>query len=133
MIGIVNGIDYKEYDPMKDMNIAHPYRHAIKKKSKNKIELQKELNLPQREDVPVLSIVTRLVEQKGLDLLMGIFYELMQEDIQFVLLGTGDHKYEQFFKEVANQYPDKVSILLTFNEGLARRIYAGSDIFSDAF
>lgn len=77
----------------------------------------------------MISVITRLVEQKGLDLICSIFHELMQEDIQFVLLGTGEDKYEHFFREVAHNYPEKISTNLLFNDGLARRIYAGSDMF----
>jgi starch synthase len=127
--GIVNGLDYKEYDPMKDPNLTYPYRSARAKKQKNKLELQEQLGLPVREDVPMLAIVTRFVEQKGLDLVRHIFDELIQEDVQVVILGTGDEEYEHFFKHAAERFPEKVSTHITFNEGFARRIYAASDMF----
>jgi starch synthase len=127
--GIVNGLDYKEYDPMKDPNLTYPYRSAKTKKQKNKLELQEQLGLPVREDVPMLAIVTRFVEQKGLDLVRYIFDELIQEDVQVVILGTGDEEYERFFKHEAERHPEKVSTHITFNEGFARRIYAASDMF----
>lgn len=127
--GIINGLDYKEYDPMNDPNVSFPYRSARGKKQKNKRELQQQLGLPERETVPMLAIVTRLVEQKGLDLVTHIFDELVQEDVQIVILGTGDKEYEHFFERAARNYPEKVSTHITFNEGFARRIYAASDLF----
>ncbi|QOY33768.1 glycogen synthase GlgA [Anaerobacillus isosaccharinicus] len=127
--GIVNGLDYKEYDPMNDPNLSFPYRSARGKKQKNKLELQRQLGLPEREDVPMLAIVTRLVEQKGLDLITHFLDELVQEDVQVIILGTGDDVYEQFFHQAALRYPEKVSTHITFNEGFARRIYAASDLF----
>lgn len=127
--GIVNGLDYKEYDPMNDSHLSFPYRSARGKKQKNKLELQGQLGLPEREDVPMLAIVTRLVEQKGLDLITHILEELVQEDVQVIILGTGDDVYEQFFRQAALRYPEKVSTHITFNEGFARRIYAASDLF----
>ncbi len=129
LFGIVNGLDYQEYDPMKDPHLTFPYRNSKAKKQKNKRELQEQLGLPQLVDVPMLAIVTRLVEQKGLDLLTHIFTELLNEEIQVVILGTGDAEYEQFFRYVANQYPEKVSTHITFNEAFARKIYAASDLF----
>lgn len=127
--GIVNGLDYREYDPMNDPNLSFPYRSARGKKQKNKLELQRQLGLPEREDVPMLAIVTRLVEQKGLDLITHVLDELVQEDVQVIILGTGDDVYEQFFRQAALRYPEKVSTHITFNEGFARRIYAASDLF----
>lgn len=127
--GIVNGLDYKEYDPMNDCNVTFPFRSAKGKKQKNKRQLQTQLGLPEREEVPLLAIVTRLVEQKGLDLIIRIFDELAMEDVQVVILGTGDDEYEQFFVNAASRYPDKVSTHILFNEGFARKIYAASDLF----
>ena len=127
--GIVNGIDYEEYDPMKDDNLSFPYRSSRIKKQKNKAELQEQLGLPVNEDIPMIAVVTRLVEQKGLDLITHIFGDLLQQNVQIVILGTGDHYYEQFFREAANHYPEKVSTHITFNEGFARKLYAASDMF----
>ncbi|RXI98661.1 glycogen synthase GlgA [Anaerobacillus alkaliphilus] len=127
--GIVNGLDYLEYDPMNDPNLTFPYRSAKSKKQKNKRELQQQLGLPEQEEVPMLAIVTRLVEQKGLDLVTHIFEDLVKEDVQIVILGTGDREYEQYFLDAATRYPEKVSTHITFNEGFARKIYAASDLF----
>jgi starch synthase len=127
--GIVNGLDYTAFDPMKDTHLPVNYRKSVKKKRQNKTALQAELRLPVDEDVPVVSLVTRLVEQKGIDLIAHVLNELLGEDIQFVVLGAGDAHYEKLFRDAANRYPDKLSANLKFDEGLARRIYAGSDLF----
>lgn len=128
--GIVNGIDTKSYNPSNDPNIPVKYRSNLSKKTQNKIELQQELNLPVAPHVPMMAMVTRLVDSKGLDLVIRILDELLYyHDIQFVLLGTGDPSYEHWFREAANRYPDKVSAQIWFNEPLSRRIYAASDFF----
>ncbi len=128
--GIVNGIDYNIYDPAKDENIAKNYDiPTIEDKSLNKAALQKKYNLPIRKDVPVLAMVSRLVAMKGLDLIKHILDELLQEDIQFVLLGTGDKEYEDMFNYFQGKYPDKLAARIYFNEKEAHLIYAASDIF----
>ena len=127
--GIINGIDYLSYDPMHDEAISHPYRNSRIKKQKNKLELQQELGLPMSEETPLIAIVTRLVEQKGLDLIVHILPDLLQRDVQLVVLGNGDYKYEQFFREVATEHSNKVAALITFDDRLARRMYASSDLF----
>lgn len=126
--GIVNGIDYDELDPLTDPHLEVHYDDA-ESKSLNKTKLQERLGLPVRPDVPVIGLVSRLVEQKGLALIDRVIEELMSLDAQWVILGTGDHRYEQLFRWVADRFPDKVSAHITFNEGLARQIYAGSDMF----
>ncbi|WP_440109287.1 glycogen synthase GlgA [Paenibacillus sp. QZ-Y1] len=128
--GIVNGIDTKSYNPAADNKIAVKYRTSLSKKIENKIELQKELGLPVRPDAPLMVMVTRLVDSKGLDLVCRVLDELLYyDDIQFALLGTGDPAYEHWFREAANRYPLKMSAQITFNDGLSRRFYAGSDLF----
>ncbi|WP_340030574.1 glycogen synthase GlgA [Paenibacillus sp. FSL K6-1122] len=128
--GIVNGIDTKSYNPATDTKIPVKYRTSLSKKTENKIELQKELGLPVRPDVPLMVMVTRLVDSKGLDLVCRILDELLYyDDIQFAVLGTGEPMYEHWFREAANRYPLKMSAQITFNDGLSRRFYAGSDIF----
>ena len=87
------------------------------------------LNLPQRSDVPVISMISRLVSHKGLDLVTNVIEELLQDDIQIVILGTGDAHFEVFFKDLANRYPEKLSANIVFNGDLSRKIYSGSDIF----
>lgn len=130
LTGIVNGIDYDVYNPKKDKKIGQNYDlKTIEKKTKNKTALQKKYNLPVDEKIPVVSMVTRLVAMKGLDLVANILEELLQEDIQFVMLGTGDKEYEDMFLYFQGKYPDKMAARVYFNEDEAHLIYAGSDIF----
>lgn len=130
LTGIVNGIDYEKFNPKKDKNIKYNYDIlTIENKYKNKKHLQKMYALPENKDIPVLSIVSRLVDMKGLDLVAHILDELLQEDIQLVVLGTGDKKYEDMFKEFQYKYPSKLSANIYFSETEAHKIYAGSDIF----
>ncbi len=130
--GILNGIDVINYNPETDKNIVKNYNVKTVKKGKaeNKKDLQAALGLPQKEDTPIIGIVTRLVSHKGLDLIKGILDELLYTtDVQIALLGSGDWQYENFFKEMAAKYPDKVGIEIGFVPALARKIYAGADIF----
>lgn len=131
LTGIINGIDYDEYNPFTDPYIFARYdSKCIRRRVDNKVELQKQLGLPIRRDVPMLSMVSRLVKAKGLDLVAHIIDELLQnEDMQLVVLGTGDKEYEDMFKTLAWRYPTKVSANITFNNELAHKIYAASDLF----
>jgi len=127
--GIVNGIDYEEFDPMTDPHLEVNYRDSAAKKQLNKMKLQEKLGLPVNKDMPLIALVTRLVEQKGLALIDRVIQELMELEAQWVILGTGEHRYEQLFRWAADQYPDKLSACITFDEGLARQIYASADLF----
>ncbi|MBE6729382.1 MAG: glycogen synthase GlgA [Ruminococcaceae bacterium] len=128
--GIVNGIDVEVYNPETDKFIYENYsKETIDKKTVNKTELQKELSLPVREDVPVIGIVTRLVKHKGLDLVKHVFEDMLKADVQFAILGSGEWEFETFFHEMANKYPEKVAFKMGFIPALARKIYAGADIF----
>lgn len=128
--GIINGIDYEVYNPKSDICIEYNYDlKNLKDKYKNKRALQKLLSLPQKKDTPIIAMVTRLVDMKGLDLVEHILEELLQEDIQLVILGTGDRRYEELFTHYRCKYPDKVSSNIYFSEEKAHKIYAGSDIF----
>lgn len=128
--GVVNGIDYNVFDPETDDNIDFNYSiKTLDKKVKNKIALQKLFNLPQNEDIPVLGMVTRLVAMKGLDMVRYILNELLQEDIQFVLLGTGDIEYENLFYYFQSIYPEKMASRIYFDENHSHKIYAGADMF----
>jgi len=127
--GILNGIDRDLYNPNKDKQIQATYNlRSQKGKKENKRHLQEISSLPQNEDVPLIALVTRLDEMKGLELILAIFDELMQEDIQLVILGLGHSKYETFFKDMQHQYPDKLAVHLTFSDQWARDIYSGADI-----
>ncbi len=130
--GILNGIDVINYDPETDKAIAKNYTVKDVKKGKAicKADLQKELGLPQRADVPVIGLVSRLVSHKGLDLIKGILDELLYTtDVQFAIVGSGDWQYENFFKEMAAKYPEKMGVKIGFIPALARKVYAGSDLF----
>lgn len=128
-VGIINGIDESCYDPRTDSALTVPFANPEKKKVENKKALQEHLNLPIREDVPMISMITRLVEQKGLDLVANVIHEILQMDLQLVILGTGDSVYEDLLQSVAYNYPDKMSAIIGFDEPLSRRIYAASDFF----
>jgi len=129
--GILNGIDTINYDPEKDKDIF--YNYTAKEpadKAKNKAALQELFGLPVKADTPVMGIVTRLVAHKGLDLIKRIMWELLETtDLQLVVLGSGDWEYESFFKELAAAFPEKVGLRIGFIPDLARKIYAGSDLF----
>lgn len=127
--GIVNGIDYLSNDPETDSRITYHYNvEHLEGKAKNKQVLQERLGL-ERRDVPIVSMITRLADQKGLDILSHVFHEMMQRDVQFVLLGTGETRFEYFFREMAHRYPGRASLNIFFDETLAQQIYAGSDLF----
>lgn len=128
--GIVNGIDTKIYNPASDPQIYTRYRTNLAKKAENKIALQQELGLPVAPYIPLVAMVTRLVDSKGLDLLTRVLDELLYyDDIQFVLLGTGDEVYERWFREAQWRYPTKLSSQILFSDALSRKIYAASDLF----
>ncbi len=129
--GILNGIDYKYYDAKTDKAIAAPFGvRSLGGKVKNKLALQKETGLPQREDVPMLSIISRLASHKGLDIVAECIYDIvMNNDVQLVILGKGESKYEQFFLNLQACFPEKVRALITYDRDLSKRIYAATDIF----
>lgn len=130
LYGIVNGIDYNDYNPQTDPGLKENYGpQNIEKKIKNKEYLQKYFEIPLRADVPILGMATRIAEQKGLDLLTKIFDDLMTLDVQFIIMGSGDKGYEKFFIDMKKKYPLKVGIRLEFDPKRATLIYAGSDIF----
>ncbi len=130
--GIINGLDYEDYNPLTDKYIFKQYdvNNALVAKGDNKEELQRKLGLPVNRKIPIIAMVTRLVEAKGLDLVTRILDELLDyEDVQFVLLGTGDRQYEDWFKGLVWRHPKKVSANIFFNNELAHQIYASSDLF----
>jgi len=130
LYGIVNGIDYDIYDPEKDNYIYKNYNiESLEGKTENKLRLQELLNLPQREDVPLIGVVSRLDSMKGLDLVVHILDELLASDVQMVILGTGNSYFESIFRNFANRYPDKLSVNILFDNSLAHKIYAGCDMF----
>ena len=130
LTGILNGIDDVSYNCALDNHLfANFTPQDFSNKKVCKSELQKMLNLPCKPDTPIISMVSRLVSHKGLDLVTNVVEELLQDDVQVVILGTGDAHFEGFFSDLARRYPDKLSANIVFNGDLSRKIYSGSDIF----
>ncbi len=130
LFGIVNGIDTEMYNPKKDPCLHHTYDiTSVWRKRENKEELQRQLGLPVRADVPMLAMITRLTDQKGFDLIAHVLHEILQQDMQMVVLGTGEHRYEQMFRDFEKWYPDKLSAQIRFDSGLSHLIYGASDLF----
>ena len=129
LYGILNGIDYSVWDPLTDRLIFKNYSvQDLKGKYENKKELQRFCNLPSK-DVALFGMVSRLAEQKGWDILAEAIDEICKLDLQLVILGTGDLKYHLILEKISKIYPQVCSIHLKFDEVLAHRIYAGSDVF----
>lgn len=128
--GIINGIDTDVYNPEADPLIYENFGiENPEGKKVNKKMLQKELGLPEKADVPVIGIISRLVKHKGFDLVTRVFEEILQADVQFAILGSGEWEFETFFHDMAQKYPEKVAFKKGFIPQLAHKIYAGADIF----
>lgn len=127
--GILNGINNSSHDPSDPKLVEFPFTiDTLEEKSKNKLSLQRQLGLEENADVPLIVMISRLTEQKGLDLITCVFDDLMQRPIQFAVLGIGDKKYEDTFKYYQYKYPDKVSANLTFSPALSEKYYAAGDM-----
>ena len=132
LTGIINGVDYNIWNPATDSDIPANYDvDSIKPdKPQCKAALQREMGLAERADVPLIGLIGRLVDQKGIDLVSGVMKEWLQsESAQWVILGTGEEKYHRFFADIAHRHPQQVATRLEFCNALAHRIEAGSDIF----
>jgi starch synthase len=128
--GIINGIDTDHWNPETDTNISQTFnRLSINKKLMNKTALQERLSLPVDKDIPVFGLISRLVEQKGIDLILECLPEMLTQPLQFVLLGSGSKNFEQRLHNFAESYPDKISITIGYDETLAHLIEAGADVF----
>ena len=129
--GIVNGIDYTDFNPETDKYIVKQYNAATfrKDKVKNKRALQAELGLVQDDRKMMIGLISRLTDQKGLDLIAYVMDELCRDDIQFVVLGTGEERYENMFRHFDWKYKDKVSANIYYSEALSHKIYASCDAF----
>ena len=129
--GIVNGIDTDVFNPKKDPALFQNYdwRTFVEGKAVNKAKVQERCGLPQRPTVPLLAMITRLVGHKGIDLLCYVMDRLMNMDVQLVILGTGEKKFEQALLDAQARYPDKLSVNLCFDTAFANQIYAGADIY----
>ena len=127
--GILNGIDEDIYNPEMDLNLARNYSTTtLFDKEENKRFIQQKFGLPQ-SDVPLIAMITRLTKQKGLELVQAVFHEILSENIQMIVLGTGDPEFEQFFREMEGMYGEKFKAYIGFNEELAHQLYAGADLF----
>ena len=129
LTGILNGIDVQSYNPETDTTLFANYSaEALENKRICKTELQKMLGLPVK-DVPMIAMISRLVTHKGLELVKTVAEDILHEDVQFVLLGTGDPAYEDYFRDLGGKYEGKASVHIAFNGDLSRKIYSGADIF----
>lgn len=131
LTGIVNGIDYSDFSPEIDNHIFKKFTisNFRKDKIKNKVALQEELGLASNHRTLMIGIVSRLTDQKGVDLIAYVMDELCQDDIQLVVLGTGEERYENMFRHYAWKYPDKVSANIYYSEAMSHKIYASCDTF----
>lgn len=129
--GILNGIDYTYYDPAHDPEIVSPFSADDPSgKTANKTALQKELGLEENPAVPLIAVISRLVEHKGVDLITGIIEDVLNySDAELVVLGTGERRYEDFFERLSYARPAKVKALIKYDKALAKRLYAACDIF----
>ena len=130
LFGILNGVDYEEWNTLNDSYIAQPYSKADPAgKSVNKTGLQAELGLPVDSTIPLFGSIGRLVEQKGVDIILAALRGMIQSGLQFVLLGTGTPACEQAFQELGREFPSQVAVRIGFNEAMSHRIEAGADFF----
>lgn len=128
--GIINGIDYKLFNPWRDKALAVRYsKNSSHKKEDNKIALMEEVSLDYQEGRPLIGMVGRLAEHKGIPLVIRVFEQMLDLGVSFVVLGTGDYHFENFFKDKAREHPGQVAAVTSFSAPLANRIYAGADLF----
>ena len=129
LFGVLNGIDYAQWDPATDSKIPHRFAlDTVDRRMANKTALQQQARLPVRPEVPLIAMVSRLDEVKGIDLMEPVLDWLMSQEVQFVLLGAGEPRYHEMFERVHGRYPDRMRAFLKFDDVLARRIYAGADM-----
>jgi starch synthase len=130
IVGILNGVDYSQWNPQNDRYIAKTYgANNLAAKQTCKRSLQRSLALPQRSELPLIGMISRLTSQKGLDLVEAILDELMGLDLQMAVLGSGEARYETLFTAAAARYPHKIAARIGFDEPLAHQIEAGADFF----
>jgi len=130
LVGILNGVDYTVWSPSRDKEIPYRYHTAnLSGKRMTRVELLNEAGLPIRDDAPLIGIVSRLADQKGFDLIQQVADRLFEMNLQMIILGTGDDHYHQWLQSLEERYPDKLKVYLTFDDTLAHKIEAASDIF----
>ncbi len=130
LVGILNGVDYDEWNTIDNPYLTHPFSlDDLSGKELNKAALQKELGLPVDPTIPLFGNISRLADQKGVDIQLGALEEMLATDMQFVQLGSGSPEFERAYRKLAERYPSKVAVTIGFNQGLSHRIEAGSDFF----
>ncbi len=130
LVGILNGVDYDEWNTTNNPHLPYPYSlEALSGKAANKCELQKEVGLPVNANVPLFGSITRLADQKGVDIQLGALEEMLSAELQFAMLGSGSPEFERAYLALAGRYPKKVAVRLGFDQGLSHRIEAASDFF----
>jgi starch synthase len=130
LVGVLNGVDYSQWSPWTDPFITCHYgENSLTAKDDCKRSLRRIFGLPDKDDTPVIAMISRLTAQKGFDLVEAIFDLVMQRDVQFVLLGNGETRFEQFFRAAVPRYADRVGVRIAFDEPLAHQIEAGADLF----
>jgi starch synthase len=130
LYGIINGADYDHWSPEKDPYIVAPYdKTNLENKTKCKLDLLQEFGLKGKATTPIIGIISRLADQKGFDILAEAINDLLKMDLIFVLLGTGDPKYEEIFTNIGDKFPKKSGIRIAFDNALAHKIEAGSDMY----
>ena len=128
LTGILNGIDYEVYNPLTDPYLVMPFTNFPLAKEANKKHLQSIFGLPVQVDKAVIGMVTRLVDQKGVDLLAHVIEEILEQDVQMVMLGSGEAEYEEILSDFASKYPEKLAVKLEFSDKQAHEIYGGVDM-----
>ena len=130
LFGILNGVDHEDWNPATDPLLPRTYSvRRLAGKAACKLALQKEMDLPEKADTPLFGTISRLSEQKGVDIQLGALAEMLNTNMQFVLLGSGSQEYERGYRDLARHFPRKVAVHFGYNETLAHRIEAGSDFF----
>jgi len=130
LTGILNGVDYEEWNTVENGHLKHAYSvEELRGKDENKAALQQEMGLPVAPNIPLFATVTRLVDQKGVDIQLAALEEMLASPMQFVLLGSGAPAFEKAYAELQRRFPDKVAVRIGFDNGLAHRIEAGADFF----
>ncbi|MGE5847253.1 MAG: glycogen synthase, partial [Ignavibacteria bacterium] len=129
LFGIINGVDYNEWNPQNDVHLPYHYSpEDLRGKLKNKKFLLEHFSLPFYKDIPLVGIVSRLAGQKGFDIISEASSRLMQLNVQWIILGSGDAEYEDFFLDLAKSYPEKAAVYIGFNNELSHLIEAGADM-----
>jgi starch synthase len=130
VVGILNGVDYEEWNTSHNPDLKHPYSvDHLQGKRANKLDLQAEMGLPKDPSIPLFVNITRLADQKGVDIQLGALTEMLAANLQFVLLGSGNPYYEKAYQTLARRFPQQVAVRFGFDHGLSHRIEAGADFF----